>query len=67
VGNDFNQSTFNPEEYELCKFVAGARSDGEVIDVICDQPLTGRYVTIYKLTAAAEHLTLCEVEVFGGE
>ena len=65
VGSNFHKDTFNPDGYgEICKFMPGARSDGEIIDVICDQSMYGRYVTIFMKTI--EHmLQLCEVEVMG--
>ncbi|XP_071955155.1 uncharacterized protein [Antedon mediterranea] len=35
------------------------------IEMVCDQPITGRYVSVYL--PGKEPLTLCEVEVYTGE
>lgn len=64
VGSDFSEATFNPIGYgDLCKFVPGARANGEIIEVTCNEPLHGRYVAIYM--AHVGHLHLCEVQIMG--
>ncbi|XP_078663425.1 uncharacterized protein LOC144906732 [Branchiostoma floridae x Branchiostoma belcheri] len=38
--------------------------DGQTIEVVCDPPISGRYVSIL-LVEPSDALTLCEVEVYG--
>jgi hypothetical protein len=42
---------------------AGPGSNGQVIEVVCDTPLVGRYLSI-ALDAPGEALTICEAQIF---
>ena len=43
----------------------GPTQENDVIDVLCPSGTVGSKVTLHKQQPYAEHLTLCEVEVFG--
>ncbi|XP_066269746.1 uncharacterized protein [Branchiostoma lanceolatum] len=40
-------------------------SDGETIDVLCAEPISGRWVSV-QLIGREDYLSLCEVQVFSG-
>ena len=48
--------------YTVCKYYEGAFPQGVTEDVVCDSPVSGRYLII-QLTET-NPLTLCEVEVY---
>ena len=54
--------TLDPNTYRVCGHVHALRF-GESRLLLCDEPVLGRYVTIYM--DRPEMLTLCEVEVYG--
>ena len=69
VGNTFDpsdQANFNPETYTLCAYEPGPLLD-ETGQMMCDTPVTGRYVTVYmyQTEGIQESLTICELQVFG--
>ena len=67
VGQTFDQATFNPNTYTQCSYQSAAMGSGETKIFICDQPVSGRYVTLHFPTTRTEVLTLCEVAVYEGK
>ena len=69
VGNTFDpsdQANFNPETFTPCEYEAGQLGHGETREIMCDRPVTGRYVTVYIYqTETTYPLTICELQVFG--
>ena len=54
--------TFDPSRYRVCVHVQRLRRF-ETRLLLCDEPVQGRYITVYM--DRPEILTLCEVEVYG--
>lgn len=50
--------------FKVCKSLSGSKPPyGEIIEIHCEPDIVGRYVTIMKLGAKEEPLTICEVSV----
>ena len=62
-----DKKNFNPETYTTCAYQPGNSSDGVTREMVCDRPVTGRYITVYmyQTNGTKEPLTICELEVFG--
>ena len=43
----------------------GPTQENDIVDFLCPSGTVGSKVTLHKQRPHAEHLTLCEVEVFG--
>ncbi len=56
-------SFFDPKGYSLCVHVSGRLRIKETRNLTCDEPVQGRYVTVYM--EQPEIQALCEVEVYG--
>ena len=56
----------SPPTYDICKEYVGQFPSGTRLGVTCDNQQSGRYLII-QLQGNAGTLTLCEVEVYGGE
>ena len=66
VGNTFdpsNQASFNPTTHATCATVNGTLPQGGNLDVICDPPLEGRYVTVHMHGVTSGQMQLFEVVV----
>ena len=50
--------------YPLCAYREEAIGSGETVNFVCNQVLSGRYLIIQL--NHSDPLTLCEVEVYGG-
>ena len=64
VGNRFNPEDpddFDPSGFSQCVHVPGQLGLGETRTVPCDEPVMGRFVTVY--VNKTEYLTICEFEV----
>ena len=67
VGNTFdsnNIANFDPTTYTTCVSVTGIPPKGDVLDVICDPPLEGRYLTVYMTGVEFGELQICEIMVY---
>ena len=66
-GINFDPSAFNPETYTTCTYEPDKSGEGVTREMVCDRPVTGRYVTVYmyQTNGTREPLTICELEVFG--
>ena len=54
-----------PGQYPLCQSqYIGAATNGQILDLVCNPGVQGRYVWIQIPTGTFEILTLCEVEVY---
>ena len=61
VGNEFDSCHFfNPHNFTRCAHFNRTGQNGETQSLICDEPVNGRYVTVY-----GSDLTMCEFEAFG--
>ncbi len=56
-------SEFDPANFAICKYFPGKLNPRETRNLTCDEPVQGRYVTIYMQQQST--LVLCEVEVHG--
>ena len=54
-----------PVNYEVCYFHENAVDQARRVRMVCDSPLTGRYVIIQVTGTANLHIT--EVEVYSGK
>ncbi len=56
----------SPEHSEIstCHAVTGALQTGDNY-IVCDQPVTGRFVLLQMANGQTAHLTICEFEVYG--
>ena len=67
VGNTFDSSNianFDPTTYTVCANISGSLLNGGVLDVICDPPLEGKYLTVHMVGVPDGGLEICEVLVF---
>ena len=67
VGQTFDQlhrASFDPTNYTQCAYQSAALGSGETKMFTCDQPISGRFVTVHVPTAKSGILTLCEVAVY---
>ena len=72
VGSTFNPNdlaSFNPETFTPCAYEPGQFLQGDTREMMCNRPVTGRYVMVYiHQTGATKHpLTICELQVFGDQ
>ncbi len=65
VGNTFDKSDFQPSNFKQCVNVADQLGKGETKYLECKSEVRGRYVTVYL--KEKEYLTICELQVYGGE
>ena len=64
VGNEFpSRESFDPENFTQCIHFPGQFGASDTRVLACDEPVRGRYVTVYF--KRREVLTLCEVEIHG--
>ena len=66
VGNTFdasNQASFDPTTFTSCVTFSGSLPRGGNLDVICDPPVDGRYLTVHMHGVTAGQMQLCEVVV----
>ena len=64
VGQIFNRATFDPTNYTQCAHQSTVLGSSETKMFTCDQPISGRFVTVHFPTTRTEVLTLCEVAVY---
>ena len=64
VGVTFNETAFNPTEYDECWHEIHPVKDGETRQFTCQQVRIGRYVAIHFANDNTEPLALCEVQVY---
>ena len=51
-------------KYDLCGEYQGPAQDGEVVNIRCSTPLTGRYVTIQVTANEIQHMNIAEVMLY---
>ena len=61
----FDSDSFNPEDFTRCTYVMGPLGEGETRTITCDEPVVGRYVTVYQKAEKSISLAICELEVYG--
>ena len=67
MGNTFdsnNIASFDPTAYTACATVSGNLPKDGVLDVICDPPLEGRYLTVHMAGVTSGQLQICEIMVY---
>ena len=67
MGNTFdlnNIATLDLTTYMTCASVSGSLPKGGVLDVVCDPPLEGRYLTVHMAGVTSGALQICEVMVY---
>ena len=67
MGNSFNpsnQGPFDPSVFPACETVSGNLPAGGNLDIICDPPLEGRYLTVHMHGVTSGMMQLCEVVVY---
>ena len=64
VGQTFNETSFDPTAYTLCHNQSEQLGEGQTAMFSCNCPVKGRYVAVHFPESRAEHLILCEVEVY---
>ena len=64
--NSSDRSSFDPQTFTPCVYQPGGFSAGETREMVCDQPVVGRYVVVYmSRTDIKRPLVICELQVFG--
>ncbi len=63
VGNNFTQKSFDPSGYDVCAHIPN-QGRGATEAYSCDNPVRGRFLTVYLQDPGC--LSLCEVEVYDG-
>ena len=64
--NSSDRSSFDPQTFTPCVYQPGGFNAGETREMVCDQPVVGRYVTVYMYrTDIKRSLVICELQVFG--
>ena len=67
MGDKFDssdQGSFDPSVFSACATVSGYLPRSGNLDVICDPPLEGRYLTVHMHGVTAGTIQLCEVVVY---
>ena len=63
VGETFEPSDFDPQSFTRCANVFGSLGQAETRKIRCEEPIIGRYVTVYLNNW--NYLTICELVVHG--
>ena len=63
IGETFDPSDFDPRSFTRCANVFGSLGQAETRKIRCEEPIIGRYVTVYLNNW--NYLTICELVVHG--